>query len=946
MSKFNLQIDGKIKSTTKGNVAWWYGGGAEAWGSLSNAKAGVPAAIRSGQVVGVLEDNKIVEYIWYPNDISDNGLVLKQDALPDNIAFTDIDNDFTENQTFKEATFERAFSQNEATANNELVRLDQLNSAVSGLNWQDPIDDIIDFTTNEPTSPTIGDRYINSANGTSSATGQGVTKNNIYEWDGSDWAEFPPVDGWTVFDRAVDQNFTFNGTSWVEFGSTVSHNNTTGLQGGQAGQYYHLTEAQYLAFSGGIDAATLNGQNGAYYLNYNNFTNVPDLSGFLVAADLSPYAKLSGGNEFSGNQTIIGTISANNLSGTNTGNETKASIDALGVDAATLQGQNGAYYLDYNNFSNKPTIDNYGYFQLQTNSINRKQIASQNILNFLNGFGIAVTYGSNGAVTISNSITNNNQLTNGAGYVTTSGNTIIGTDDDINTSGAQVIDTLVMTDGVITSHSLRNLTLANLGFTGDSNANRITNNNQISNGAGYITSAGNTQLSKEQVEDYVGLMVQNNIETNISVTYDDSTNKLNFVSVNTQLSDAQVKSITDPLYLGKTAKAVDSDKLDGQDSTYYLNYNNFSNTPDLGVYAKLSGGNTFSGNQTFISTISIACASGINGTSSGSSNISYLEFDESNGTTRQGYIGFGSNTNSDLYLKNDVSGKQLRLKDDGVLNYNGNATFLGDFEVNGVSSYPTFKMRASGLTSVFLAIGMTDSANHYISTSSPSTNLLFKTNNITALTLDSSQNAIFSGGVEVIGGGARFSKNANQGIINIRPLNGTFEDYNLQIEANAVEVGAVRMSMNGNIFLKTYGFNNVYGLSLGVNGNEDVLKLTSTNATFSGDVEVGGGLSFSGESGISEVDSSKLRYYGQKHIFQYESDYAEIEVGGIDLFVIEGGANASINYSFGTVDFDKPIKATGYKSSDGSEGISNQFFTGGNIITVKNGIITDITAQP
>ena len=53
--------------------------------------------------------------------------------------------------------------------------------------------------------------------------------------------------------------------------------------------------------------------------------------------------------------------------------------------------------------------------------------------------------------------TNNNQLTNGAGYVTSSGNTIIGTDSDINTSGYDVIDNLYMTDGVITSHGTRQL---------------------------------------------------------------------------------------------------------------------------------------------------------------------------------------------------------------------------------------------------------------------------------------------------------------------------------------------------------------------------------------------------------------------------------------------------------------------------------------------------------
>jgi hypothetical protein len=176
-------------------------------------------------------------------------------------------------------------------------------------------------------------------------------------------------------------------------------------------------------------------------------------------------------------------------------------------------------------------------------------------------------------------------------------NTIIGTDTDVNTSGANIIDNLYMTDGVITSHGTRTLTLADLGytgatnannythpthagddisidtgaltgatvisdldfnvttdtnghvtdangsiatrtltlgdlgFTGDTNANYITNNNQLTNGAGYVTA--NTQLSDEQVQDKVGAMVSSNSESGISVTYDDTNGKLNF-SVSSQ----------------------------------------------------------------------------------------------------------------------------------------------------------------------------------------------------------------------------------------------------------------------------------------------------------------------------------------------------------------------------------------------------------------------------
>ncbi len=43
----------------------------------------------------------------------------------------------------------------------------------------------------------------------------------------------------------------------------------------------------------------------------------------------------------------------------------------------------------------------------------------------------------------------------------------------------------------------------------------------------------NTQLSNEQVQDIVGAMVSGNTETNISVTYNDSTGKLNFASTDT-----------------------------------------------------------------------------------------------------------------------------------------------------------------------------------------------------------------------------------------------------------------------------------------------------------------------------------------------------------------------------------------------------------------------------
>jgi hypothetical protein len=53
-----------------------------------------------------------------------------------------------------------------------------------------------------------------------------------------------------------------------------------------------------------------------------------------------------------------------------------------------------------------------------------------------------------------------------------------------------------------------------------------TNNNQLTNGAGYVTA--NTQLSNEQVQDIVGGMVTGNTESGITVTYQDGDGTLDF----------------------------------------------------------------------------------------------------------------------------------------------------------------------------------------------------------------------------------------------------------------------------------------------------------------------------------------------------------------------------------------------------------------------------------
>ena len=77
MSQYNLEISGKFRSTNKGNVDWFYGGGEEAWLSLGDAYAGVPIAVRDGKTVGIIISGKVVEFIWHPGAVADNQLVEK-----------------------------------------------------------------------------------------------------------------------------------------------------------------------------------------------------------------------------------------------------------------------------------------------------------------------------------------------------------------------------------------------------------------------------------------------------------------------------------------------------------------------------------------------------------------------------------------------------------------------------------------------------------------------------------------------------------------------------------------------------------------------------------------------------------------------------------------------------------------------------------------------------
>jgi hypothetical protein len=85
--------------------------------------------------------------------------------------------------------------------------------------WQTSVLDEINFVTSEPASPTLGDRYINTATGNSSVRGQAVVANRIYEWNGTSWTESTPSEGFCCMVEDRDMLIGYNGSAWVDIGT-------------------------------------------------------------------------------------------------------------------------------------------------------------------------------------------------------------------------------------------------------------------------------------------------------------------------------------------------------------------------------------------------------------------------------------------------------------------------------------------------------------------------------------------------------------------------------------------------------------------------------------------------------------------------------------------------------------------------------------------------------
>lgn len=184
-----------------------------------------------------------------------------------------------------------------------------------------------------------------------------------------------------------------------------------------------------------------------------------------VAADGSKLDGIEAGAK--DDQTIT---AGSGLSGGGTGNVTLSHADTSSVSSSDNSG---------NTFIQDLTFDTYGH----VTAVGTGSVSVGNGTLTVQGTG---ALGGSGTFTA-------NQSSNATISISHDDTSSQGS---VNNSGATVIQDVTLDGyGHVTGLGSHTLTLANLGYTGATNANYITNNNQLTNGAGYTTFTANQNLN-------------------------------------------------------------------------------------------------------------------------------------------------------------------------------------------------------------------------------------------------------------------------------------------------------------------------------------------------------------------------------------------------------------------------------------------------------------------
>ena len=363
-------------------------------------------------------------------------------------------------------------------------------------------------STNTPTLAssvgTSGDYYIVSVAGSTNLNG-------ITDWAIGDWAVFANTT-WTKVDNSQVGNMSSwtlkegNGTetSTVTNGETVTFAQGNGIQSeltstssggtltitntkpnivqttvsGNAGSATVLQTARTIAgvsFNGSANISLNNNAitNGAGYITSSSLPSVGNgqidgrTSGLGLSGSMDATANQSGNTTF----TVTSNATTAATASTIAYRDSSADISArlFRANYANQSTISGAIAFRVNNSS-----DNYLRYCSSPSAIRTFIGAASSSI--VSGVTSVATGGGLTGGTITSTGTLSHADTSSQGSVNNSGNTYIQ-------------DVTLDTYGHVTSLTSATTTLATLGYTGATNANYITNNNQLTNGAGYITSS-------------------------------------------------------------------------------------------------------------------------------------------------------------------------------------------------------------------------------------------------------------------------------------------------------------------------------------------------------------------------------------------------------------------------------------------------------------------------
>ena len=318
----------------------------------------------------------------------------------------------------------------------------------------------------------------------------------------------------------ITTSFTNTNQLTNDAGFITSSDNITGTATGLSGVpdiSVSSVTATSGAFSGNV---TIGGT-----LTYEDVTNIDSIG--LVTARF--------GVNVTGGQIIVGSGFSVGQAGVVTAS---SFVGNLTGSASSLSGVSSSFLLDYNNFSNTPTIP--------TNNNQLTNGAGYITTSFTNTNQLV-----NGAGFITTSFTNTNQLVNGAGFITTS-----------FTNTNQLVNGAGFITGVSTfSGDYNNLT----------NTPTIpTNNNELINGAGYITTSF---TNTNQLVNGAGFITTSFTNTN-QLTNGAGFITTSFTNTNQLVNGAGFITASDDI----TGSAS---SLSGVSSSFLLDYNNFTNTPTI-----------------------------------------------------------------------------------------------------------------------------------------------------------------------------------------------------------------------------------------------------------------------------------------------------------------------------------------------------------------------------